>query len=423
MPNKYEKLLPFANTAHQKEVLSDIARHGGNLASVARYRGVSRSTLTSLLSRLRARARMAEVPALAPAVAAKPERPPITADDILGATKAREQVSEAKSQLKVLATELARERDRNRLFAELSGAPLPAVRRYELSSGLREATAWALLSDLHVETMVRPESTPTGNAFCLSIAEFRLQRTFRAIAWALKTHADAFRIRNLILWFGGDWITNHLHPENVETAQLGPVSAILWVQARIIAGMRALLAEFPELTLLCPASVGNHGRTTDKMRAATACEHSWEWLIYNAIAAEFRDEPRVKVHAPNSSHTFMKAFDFDLHFHHGHDVRYNGGSGGITIPLNKAVDAWNRASSCHYHFFGHFHNYCDLGRFTVNGSLIGYDPYALQIKAPPEPPVQAFGLLDSKRGKCWTTSLWSGDPEREIQLWNERKAA
>jgi hypothetical protein len=35
----------------------------------------------------------------------------------------------------------------------------------------------------------------------------------------------------------------------------------------------------------------------------------------------------------------------------------------------------------------------------VNGSLIGYNAYALAIKASPEPPVQAFFLIDSRFGK------------------------
>lgn len=362
-------------------------------------------------------------PVRRPKTPAAPPRPPITADDMLGATKAKAARSEAEAKVKVLATELQAERDRSALFAHLTGAPLPDVRRYELTSGRREATAWALISDLHVETLVRPEDTPTGNRFCMSIAELRLGRTFESVAWALRTHADSFLIRQLVLWFGGDWITNHLHPDNVETAQLGPGPAALWVQARAIRGVQSLLDTFPDLEILIPCNVGNHGRTTEKMRTSTVTEHSWEWLIYNAIAAHFANETRVKVHAPAADHTYLTVYDFDLHFHHGHAVSYHGGSGGITIPLNKACDGWDKSRRSDYHFFGHFHQYIDLGRFTVNGSLIGYDAYAMRIKASPEEPKQAFGLIDSRRGKCWTTPLWSGHRAQEQVLWNERQAA
>jgi hypothetical protein len=53
--------------------------------------------------------------------------------------------------------------------------------------------------------------------------------------------------------------------------------------------------------------------------------------------------------------------------------------------------------------FGHFHQLKDGGDFVSNGSLIGYDSYALSIKADYEEPRQALILMDKKRGR---TSLW-----------------
>jgi hypothetical protein len=42
----------------------------------------------------------------------------------------------------------------------------------------------------------------------------------------------------------------------------------------------------------------------------------------------------------------------------------------------------------------------------VNGSVVGYNGYAMAIKATPEPPQQAFYILDSKRGKTCKSPIW-----------------
>ncbi len=43
---------------------------------------------------------------------------------------------------------------------------------------------------------------------------------------------------------------------------------------------------------------------------------------------------------------------------------------------------------------------------VTNGSLIGYNAYAQKIGASPEPPMQAFFLIDQERGLCHMTKIW-----------------
>ncbi len=38
-----------------------------------------------------------------------------------------------------------------------------------------------------------------------------------------------------------------------------------------------------------------------------------------------------------------------LHFHHGDEVKYQGGIGGIAVPLLKAVAGWDAVKRCDYH--------------------------------------------------------------------------
>ena len=98
--------------------------------------------------------------------------------------------------------------------------------------------------------------------------------------------------------------------------------------------------------------------------------------------------------------TYVQVWDnFKLRCSHGHAVRYGGGVGGITIPLRKAVAQWNKARHANLDICGHWHQFLDLGDVIVNGSLIGYNAFALRIKANYEPPRQAFFLIDETVGK------------------------
>lgn len=342
----------------------------------------------------------------------------VTVEDRLGATKAKAAASEAKREVKQLASELEQARAAVDAVASLTEAPLPPIQRLEFGHGMREATAVAMASDWHVEEMVRPIDTPNKNAFNLAIADHRAQRFFAAVEWSIRHAQSAFKIRHLVLWLGGDMTTGQLHEENLETGQLGPLEAMLWVQERIISGIRFLLDSdigLEEIHVI--GSYGNHGRFTKRMRSATGAGQNSDWLMYQSIGSAFQDEPRVLINADKGEHQYHRVYEFDLHFHHGHRINYGGGVGGIMIPINKAVSQWDKVRPCHYHHFGHFHQYIDHGAVTVNGSLIGYNGYAMSIKATPEDPRQSFYLLDSKRGKCNKTPLWVDDPSKEGELW------
>jgi len=110
------------------------------------------------------------------------------------------------------------------------------------------------------------------------------------------------------------------------------------------------------------------------------------------------NEPRVKFQIAEGYHAYVRLFDgkFVVRTHHGHGINYNGGVGGITIPVNKAIAQWNKGVKADLDVFGHFHTKLDGGNFVANGSLIGYNAYALRIKADYEKPSQTFFLVNRK---------------------------
>jgi hypothetical protein len=91
-----------------------------------------------------------------------------------------------------------------------------------------------------------------------------------------------------------------------------------------------------------------------------------------------------------------------IRFHHGHAINYQGGIGGIFIPAFKAISQWDKARPVDLDLFGHFHQCKDGGKFLSNGSLIGFNAYALSIKADYEEPKQQLFMIDKNRGRTCT---------------------
>ena len=148
------------------------------------------------------------------------------------------------------------------------------------------------------------------------------------------------------------------------------------------------------------------GNTTKFTHAKTRVENSYEFLLYRHLQQSFAHEPRVSFHIAAGSHLYLEVYEQTIRFHHGDDIKYAGGVGGITIPIRKALSSWSSFRHADLSVFGHWHQLLHGRDFVVNGSLIGFNEYALMIKAEYEPPQQAFFLMDSKRGRCCATPIW-----------------
>lgn len=331
------------------------------------------------------------------------------------------------------------EEERRKLAAELSegGAYHDLVREVlakqherraaqikprERKSGLREGTPLVLASDWHVEEEVRPEQVAGRNRYNLEIAARRMERHFEAVRWAIKHQREVFKIRDLIHWWGGDLMTNYLHEDDVENNQLAPLETVLFLDRNITKGINYLL-EDPELEqLVFPCNDGNHGRTTRKMRAATRPQHSLEVLLYSMLAARYKDEPRVRFILPTSAFTYLDdVYGRTIRFLHGDVFKYGGGVGGITVPLFRALARWEKVKHAHLTCMGHWHQRICLPDVMVNGSLIGYNAYAMSMGLPFEAPVQSLRMLEPNRWCSTDVPLWISD--REDDIMNRKKAA
>lgn len=267
-----------------------------------------------------------------------------------------------------------------------------------------EATVIALLSDTHIEETVKAATVNGMNDYNLDIAERRFRSYFTTLLQLIRIEQEATPINHLVLALLGDFISGDIHEELLETCSLAPMDAILKSEDWLVSGIQYLL-DNSDLKITLPCHSGNHARTTKKTRHATEAGHSVEWLLYHHLQRHFRHEKRITFRISPSYLSYMQIYDKTIAFHHGHNVKYGGGIGGITVSMNKAIAGWNRSRPADIYCAGHFHQVFDGGNFVQNGSMIGYNAFALAIKAPYEEPAQVIFAIHSKYGKYLSRTI------------------
>jgi hypothetical protein len=292
------------------------------------------------------------------------------------------------------------------LSALRAAAPCePIVARNGIGEGKRrQATPVMLLSDWHIEESVRPETINNMNEYTPEIAEKCIERCAEAWEWfARDTRWD---MREGVIWLGGDLESGYIHEELVESNFMSPTEAIVWLQDRIEKMFRTILANTNFERIIVPCNSGNHGRLTFKIRIATRESNSIEWLLYKTLAARFADEPRLQFQIAEGHYNYLNVYDRTLAFTHGDTFRYQGGVGGLLIPVRRGLNEIRKYKPVSYISMGHFHQRMDTGDIATNGSMIGINNYAIANNFSPEPRQQSWFLIDHSRGKCLTAPIW-----------------
>lgn len=264
--------------------------------------------------------------------------------------------------------------------------------------GGSEATAILVASDWHLEERVGAE-VGSLNRYDLGIAHERVSRFWQSAHRLVRMFNNDVDIRTVVVALLGDFITGAIHgEENAELNELQPVQAILEAQKLIASGFEFLLANTTyNFKVVCHS--GNHARTTKTTRFSAENGHSLEYFMYQSLANHFRNEPRMEFIIPDAPISYVQVYDTSIRFMHGHQIKYGGGVGGLTIPAIKKIAKWDEGRRADLTVFGHFHQLFDGGRFLVNGSVIGYNGFALAIGAAYEPPQQMLFLVNSKYGR------------------------
>ena len=270
-----------------------------------------------------------------------------------------------------------------------------------LPKNRKEAVAFTLASDWHLDEEVNPAEIGGVNAYNLSIAKQRIEMYFKVVLKLLKMCQGESTIKRLIIGALGDSISGWIHEELMEANTMTPTEAIVQAFELWVNGLDFLLREsnLEEIDVIC--CCGNHSRTTKKNEVKKSHLKSYEWLMYQFLVKSYamKGETRLKFKLPEGYFNWITVFGKDIRFHHGNRIRYGGGVGGIHIPLRKAIAQWNKTKHADLDILGHWHTRETSRDYVINSSVIGYSEFAEFIKADYAPPEQAFFLEHPKFGK------------------------
>jgi hypothetical protein len=311
----------------------------------------------------------------------------------------RSEVATYRGRYKAALAQIDRERERGDSLLQLQG--IKAVKRplTKVVKGKRHAaTMVVLLSDVHCEERVDPATVNNLNAFDLDVCQLRLDELQERFFRLLEHERQLCDIDRVVIWLGGDFISGHIHDDTAEMAQLAPLAAKRWIGERLRAFIDAV--SDTAQSVIVATNSGNHGRSTEKLRIGTEMEHSFEQDLYLVMQAEERRD-NVRWQVGTGYLNYVNVDGFRIRFHHGHAVRYQGGIGGIHVPLNKSIAAWDATERADLTCLGHWHQFSwgRGGRYVSNGSVIGHSAYAVRIKASFEPPCQAAIVIDHGRNE------------------------
>ena len=310
----------------------------------------------------------------------------------------RAEVASLKGRYKAALAQIDRERERADSLLSLKGlqATKPAS-----SSGKRRtkhaATAVLMLSDVHCEERVLPETVNGENDYSLDVCQLRMAELEERFLDCLQHERNQADINRVLIWLGGDFITGHIHPDCMEVAQLSPMNATRWIAERLRGLIDRVAAQVAEV-IVC-TNAGNHGRSTEKNRIATELDHSWEQMMYFTLAREERNK-NVSWRIAEGHLGYVDLDGFLVRTTHGHSIRFAGGVYGLALPASKAIARWDAGRKANLTIFGHYHSWGWLrgARYVANGSVIGHSPYAERV-ASPERPCQGMAIIDHGRGE------------------------
>jgi hypothetical protein len=312
---------------------------------------------------------------------------------------------ELKRQLTILRNQNKEYKEREEFLKGINIENLSSLENFTvLPSGKSqdEAIAISTISDVHIEEPVVKSVVNNLNEYNITIATERVTRYFKRLLYMINQSRKAgYYIDTLVLGLLGDFITGYIHEELEEANELTPPEATLLVQELLIKGIKFLSENGKLKRIIIPCIPGNHGRTTTRKRYTTGYKNSYEWLMYNNIKKIFDyygKHENVEFVIAESEFVYLDLFGKINKFSHGDHFKYQGGIGGLEVPLKKWVLRENAVIKTDMSWIAHWHQYIVLNKVRVNSSVIGYNSYARAFGFEPEPPKMQFQLLDKKRG-------------------------
>jgi hypothetical protein len=267
----------------------------------------------------------------------------------------------------------------------------------------KHGTVCAVLSDLHLDEVVRKQEVGGVNAFNRRIAEQRLKRFFEKAVELPRDYLSNIEYDGFVLMCLGDTFTGEIHEELAVTNEGHPFETALHFIDYFVAGIRLLVEHYGKVHVV--SVPGNHDRTYKKPRYKGRVVTSMHYLFMKFVEREFAGDDRVTFQAPETPDAVVKVYDTTYLCTHGDQFKGGNGVGGIMVPLLRGhLKTQQRQQAIRQGYdvmvMGHWHQYLAVpsSGLIINGSLKGYDEFAYGHGFNYEPAQQALWVTTPEHG-------------------------
>lgn len=281
--------------------------------------------------------------------------------------------------------------------------PIPTWMTEPRSGKPRQAMPVAHLSDAHFDEVVDPAQVGYVNAYNRQIAERRLRRFFEKTISLCDDYLKGVDYAGIILPVSGDMFSGSIHEELKETNAAGLCESLRYWIDPMEAGIKMLADRFGRVNV--PWVVGNHPRLDKKPRSKGGVRENFDWLLGALLQRDFgrAKDDRVTFHVSDSFDCPFRVYGTRYLQTHGDQFR---GGHGISAELSPLFlgDARKREKMqavdepYDVMIMGHWHRRILLPGIKANGSLKGFDEYALKGNLKFQMPMQSFWLDTPEHG-------------------------
>jgi hypothetical protein len=257
------------------------------------------------------------------------------------------------------------------------------------------------ISDTHHGEIIDPAQINHVNEYNITIAHRRYQTLVEKTIALCFEHLKNPNYPGIVVVLGGDMVSGDIHEELVATNEKEIMACVLDLYGVLVWVIETLRDKFGQVFL--PCVTGNHGRDTHKIRAKGRNYTSFDWLLYQFLAKRFEKDKRVQFFIPDGTDALFSIFGYRYLLTHGDQFRGGDGVIGALGPIirgdhKKRSRNGQIGMSYDTMLLGHWHQLIQLERLVVNGSLCGYNEYAMANNFGFEPPRQALWLTHPDQG-------------------------
>lgn len=283
-----------------------------------------------------------------------------------------------------------------------------------------------ILSDVHYGERIRGAEINNVNEFNARIAAQRIKRFAETVSDLCTNHMGRASVQypGMVLCLGGDMIGGDIHEELLATNERTPHQSVNDLTDLVAGVVEHFASKFGRVFV--PCVVGNHGRSTKKMRMKQRVFTNYDWSIYTNLEREFRKSKHVQFLIPNDADAYFEVYGHRYLLTHGDSLGVKGGDGiiGALGPIMRGTLKVHASEAQIDRDFdtlvmGHWHQYITLPGLIVNNAVKGYDEYAhLMLRAKYSRPSQALWFNHPEHG---ITAHWQVYLDKRLSATRNKK--